>query len=98
MDEVGRQVFALFGYYRLRMGTRQRLTATGAGVGLFILHTLIDLKRGDWMREFSPVFSIIPGVGHWKIGAAPLVGVVFFTLLRALVYAFIIRLITRDRA
>jgi hypothetical protein len=68
------------------------------GAALFGLQILIDLHYRDWLIALTPYQRQLPGLGKLNVSGQPFVLSVGFTLLRAFLYTYLLRLITGSRA
>jgi|GEM_PF-3370652 len=68
------------------------------GAALFGLQIAIDLNYQDWLAALTPYAHRLPLLGTLHMGSQSFVLSVGFTLLRASVYTYLLRLITGSRA
>ena len=68
------------------------------GAALFGLQIVIDLHYQDWLAALTPWQHRLPLVGRLNVSGQPFVLSVGFTLLRAFLYTYLLRLITGSRA
>lgn len=68
------------------------------GAALLGLQIVIDLHYLEWLAALTPYQHRLPLLGTWHVSSQPFVLSVGFTLLRAFIYTYLLRLITRSRA
>lgn len=79
------------------MNVTKRYQVIG-GIALFLLQIIIDLKRNGWVHELTIYHEKIPFFSHLKIGPEPILLVLGFTLIRAVLYTQLLKLITGSKA
>jgi hypothetical protein len=77
---------------------RRKPGALLLGAALFGLQIVIDLHYQDWLMALAPYGQRLPGLGKLTVSGQPFVLSAGFTLLRAFLYTYLLRLITRSRA
>ncbi len=77
---------------------RKELGLKLLGAVLFGLQIVIDLHYREWLAALTPYQHRLPLVGNLNVSSQPFVLSVGFTLLRAFIYTYLLRLITRSRA
>jgi hypothetical protein len=68
------------------------------GAVLFGLQIVIDLHYREWLAALTPYQDRVPLLGKLNVSSQSFVLSVGFTLLRAFIYTYLLRLITRSRA
>ncbi|CAA9284064.1 MAG: hypothetical protein AVDCRST_MAG56-3964 [uncultured Cytophagales bacterium] len=68
------------------------------GAALLGLQIAIDLNYRAWLAALTPYAGRLPGLGTLHVNSHSFVLSVGFTLLRASIYTYLLRLITGNRA